>query len=271
MLVGDHDLPSTFGMKIIEGRSFDVARATDADRAVLINQEMARQLGWDNAIGQQINMPAIDRELEVVGVLEDFHYRSMHEAIAPIMIFIAPDSWFSMLSVKLRADSIPTTLEGLKAVYERFDVNNPFTFTFVDQEFDNLYVADRQVVQLLRISTILAILVACLGLFGLAAFTAERRTKEIGVRKVVGASIGRIVILLTRETAILVGIALVIATPLVLFFARDWLDSFAYSGGIKYLTLVVGACLAFVLAVLTTGLQAWRASRMDPVKALRTE
>ncbi len=271
MLVGDYDFATTYGLKIAEGRSFDISRATDAERAVLINQEMARQLGWDDAIGKQIKMPAIDRELEVIGVLEDFHYRSMHEAIAPLMVFIVPDDWFSMLSVKLRADSIPAALDGLKAVYERFDLNNPFTFTFMDQQFDNLYVADRQVGRLLEISTLLAILIACLGLFGLAAFTAERRTKEIGVRKVVGASVGKIIILLTRETAILVGIALVIATPLVLVFARDWLDSFAYSGGIKSLTLVVGAFLAFVLAVVTTGIQAWRASHTDPVKALRTE
>jgi len=271
MLVGDHNFPSTYGMKIVEGRTFDISHTTDVDHAVLVNQEMARQLGWDNPIGQQINMPAIDRELEVVGVLEDFHYRSMHEAIAPVMVFIAPNNWFSMLSVKLRADSIPATLDDLKAVYERFDVNNPFTYAFVDEQFDNLYVADRQVSKLLDVSTLLAILVACLGLFGLAAFTAERRTKEIGLRKVVGAPVGRIIALLTRETAILVGIALVVATPLVLLFAREWLDSFAYSGGIRYLTLVIGACLAFVLAVVTTGTQAWRASRMNPAKALKTE
>jgi putative ABC transport system permease protein len=271
MLIGDADFPSTYGLTIVQGRDFDINRATDQENGLLINQEMARRLNWDMPIGKRVLSPVIDREFEVIGVIEDFHFRSVHQAIAPVAMFSAPAEWYSLANIRLRPGNIPETLEAIEAVYERYDALNPFAFSFVDEQFASLYSADRQIGQLLNIATFLALFVACLGLFGLASHAAERRKKEIGVRKAIGASLPRIIGLLTKETAILLGVALVVGTPLAVLFGQSWLDRFAYHISINPLTMLAGALITALLALLTSGFQAWRAGRMDPVRALRTE
>lgn len=271
MLVGDQDYPATFGMQIVVGRSFDRARPTDAESAVLINEEFVRQLGWEDPIGKAINMPAVDRSFQVIGVMEDFHFRSAREAIAPIMLFNAPPNWYGMINARLDPAATADALAGLEDVYARFDPVNPFSASFQDQRFQSLYVNDQRTARLLRIATLLAFLVACLGLYGLAAHAAERRTREIGVRKAIGASVPEIVRLLTRETVVLIGIAVVLATPVAILFGRSWLEQFAYRTSIEPLTLLLGGVTAIVVGIATTGFQAWRAARMNPVAALRTE
>ncbi len=271
MLVADLDFVDVYRMKMASGRDFDADRPADKETGLLINEEMARMLKWDDPIGKRITMPAIDREFEVIGVLQDFHYRSLHESIAPLILFMAPDEWYSRLNVRINPANMDETIAALGAIYERYDVNNTFSYSFMDQMLDTLYSEDRRTEELLNVFTFLAIMIACLGLFGLAAFTAERRKAEIGVRKVLGASEMGIIMLLTKETATLVSIALVIAIPAALYFGTDWLESYAYAGEIDVLTLVLGSLMAMALAIAATGAQAWRASRLDPVKAIRVD
>lgn len=271
MLVADYDFQEVFGMALSSGRGFSPERPADEETGLLINEEMVRQLGWENPIGKAINMPAVGRSFEVIGVLEDFHFRSLHEPIFPLMLFMAPDEWYSQVVVRLDPVATQTTLDRLAEIYSEYDAVNPFTFSFMDETMDSLYAADQRARDLMMRFTLLAIVIACLGLFGLSAYTAQRRRAEIGVRKVVGASEASVLWLLSRETAVLVGISIIIALPAVWYFGVGWLESFAYSSGIRPATLAVGAFTVFALAFLTTGAQAWRAARMNPVAAIRTD
>lgn len=271
LLVADYDFMDVFDMALVEGRGFTRERPADHESGALINEEMVRQLGWANPIGQTINMPGVGRSFEVIGVLRDFHFRSLHEPIFPLMLFMAPDEWYSQVVVRLKPEATQATLDALGAIHARYDIVNPFAFTFMDETLDNLYAADQRASDLLLRFTVLAIIIACLGLFGLAAFTAERRRAEIGVRKVVGASERQVIWLLTRETAWLVGLSILLALPVVLYFGQDWLGSFAYSGGISPVTLAASAFLVFGLAFATAAIQAWRAARLNPVDAIRTD
>jgi len=271
MLVADFGYLDVYKMEIAQGRDFDRDHPADEESGLLVNEEFARQAGWEDPIGQQVTMTAVGRDFNVIGVIEDFHYRSLHESIAPLILFAAPSEWYSLLNARLNPALVSETLEQIREIYERYDVNNTFSYSFMDERLNSLYAADQRTEDLLSRFTFLALVIACLGLFGLAAFTAERRKAEIGVRKVVGASEFGIIVLLTKETAFLVGISLLIATPAVFYFGRSWLESFAYSGGISSGNILLGSLLALMLAVVTTGIQAWKASRMDPVKAIRTD
>ena len=271
LLVADYDFLDVFGMQLAQGRDFDRDRPADHETGALINEKLARQLGWEDPIGKIINMPGVGRRFEVIGVLKDFHFRSLHEPIFPLMLFMAPDEWYSQVVVRLDPSSTQTTLDRLAGIYEKYDAVNPFAFSFMDQTLDNLYAADQRARDLLMRFTLLAIIIACLGLFGLSAYTAQRRRAEIGVRKVIGASERSVVWLLSKETALLVGIAIVLALPAVWYFGSGWLESFAYASGIRPMTLVLGALTVFALAFITTGTQALRAARLNPVKAIRSD
>ena len=271
MLVADFGYLDVYKMELAQGRDFDRDRPADEENGLLVNEAFVRQLGWDDPIGQEVTMTAVGREFEIIGVMKDFHYRSLHEAIGPLILFAAPEEWYSMLNVRINPALTTETLDEMAEIYERYDVNNVFSYSFMDQRLNSLYAADQRVEALLQRFTFLAIIIACLGLFGLAAFTAERRKAEIGVRKVIGASEFGIIMLLTKETAILVGISLLIAAPGVIYLGRSWLESFAYSGGISSSGILIGSLIALTLGVVTTGFQAWRAARLDPVKAIRTD
>ncbi|MBO6573916.1 MAG: ABC transporter permease [Rhodothermales bacterium] len=271
MLVGDPSYTATLGLSVVQGRLHDPDRTNEAE-ALVINEEFARQTGWQEPIGKIVQMPAFEREFTVVGVVEDFHFRSAREAISPIMIFTAPaPGWYGSVLVRVEDGGAAQALAGLQDVYARFDAENPFSAHPVDERFQQLYATDERTGELLRLATLMAFLVACLGLFGLASHAAERRTREIGVRKAIGASSAGIVGLLTRETVWLTGAAVVGAVPIAVLFGSRWLEGFAYHTSIEASTLLVAGLGALALAVATTGLQAWRAARMSPVKALRTE
>ncbi|MEQ9105667.1 MAG: ABC transporter permease [Rhodothermales bacterium] len=271
MLVGDWDFPVVYGLELREGRFFDRAFGTDRASAVLVNEEFVRQMDWDEPIGKAVLMPAVGRSLEVVGVVKDFHFRSLHERISPVMLFMAPDAWYSQMTVALTGNASQGTIDALAEVYVRFDPVNPFRSVFLDEQFDALYVAERRAATLVTYGTWLALLVACLGLIGLALFAAQRRRREIGIRKVVGASEWNLVMLLSRSMAGLVLLALGLALPVAWWLGARWLDGFAYATHVQPTTLMAGGLLVFGLAIGTTAVLSWRASRMDPVVTLRTE
>ena len=272
ILAVDHDFLTTFEMELATGPGFTTERAGDAVSAFLLNEEAARALGWDDPLSKRIGMPVVGVEMSpVVGVVKDFHFRSMHEEIGPLVFFIPTPNWFSVFSVRVRPDNLDETLALMEQTWTTFEPTHPFTYSFLDQQFAQLHQAEAQVSKLLTYATALAIFIACLGLFGLAAFTAEQRTKEIGIRKVLGASVAGIVLLLSKDFARLVALAFVVAAPVAYFAMTRWLDDFAYRADLSWQVFFLAAALALAVALLTVSYQAVRAAVSDPVKALRYE
>ena len=272
ILAVDHDFIDTYQMEVVAGRNFS-DQGADAQGAFLLNEEAARQIGWADPIGKTMGLPpSISPEaLTVVGVVKDFHFRSLHETIGPLVFFKPPPSWFSLFSIRISPDNIETTLARIEDVWDRFDPAHPLTHSFLDQGFQALYQSETLVQTLLNYAMALAIFIACLGLFGLAAFTAEQRTKEIGIRKVLGASASRIVLLLSKDFARLVALAFIVAAPLAYFAATYLLQDFAYQTTISGWIFFAAGLAALGIALLTVGYQAVKAALSDPVKALRYE
>ncbi len=272
ILAVDHDFIDTYQMEIVAGRNF-TDEGVDAQGAFLLNEEAAQLIGWADPIGKMMGLPeSISPEpLPVVGVVKDFHFRSLHESIGPLVFFKPPPFWLTLFSIRISPDNVETTLARIEAVWDRFDPAHPMTHAFLDQNFEALYQSETLVRTLLNYAMALAIFIACLGLFGLAAFTAEQRTKEIGIRKVLGASASGIVLLLSKDFARLVALAFVVAAPLAYFAMKWWLNAFAYQTDISGWIFLMAGSLALAIALATVGYQAVRAALGDPVKALRYE
>ncbi|NNF59007.1 MAG: FtsX-like permease family protein [Rhodothermaceae bacterium] len=266
--LSDTDLVDTYGLTLAAGRFFDPARPADSS-AVVINEAMMRSLGWTEAVGKRFDVPGDVEEGTVVGVVADFQLASMHQEVVPLLMILqdTPGS----LTVRLAGDDVPSTLAHLEATWAQFEPRYPFEYQFLDEAFARLYQSDRRLMQALGVFAALAVLVACLGLLGLAAYTAERRTKEIGVRKVLGAGVASIIGLLSVDFLRLVGIGFVVAAPLAWLAAERWLDGFAYRIDIGFVPFLVAGALVLALALVTVSTQALRAATTDPVKALRYE
>ena len=272
MLVVDHDFIETYQIEMAAGRDFSTDFSTDETHAFLINEAAARLLGWDNPLEKTIAMPVIQREsAPVVGVVKNFHFRSFKENIAPLIFFIPPRSWFSRYSIRIHPENAAETLDFIKETWVKFSPDHPFTYTFFDKRFDQLHRADEQVGQIIGYFTLLAIVIACLGLFGLASFTTQQRTKEIGIRKVLGSSASRIVLLISKEFIKLVFLALLIAIPLAYFGMEQWLTNFAYRTDIGIGVFLLASGLTFFLALFTVSFQTIRAALTKPADALRYE
>ncbi|QJD78653.1 ABC transporter permease [Spirosoma rhododendri] len=268
----DYAYIPTLGMQLAAGRNFSKAYGTDSS-GVILNETAARILGWDgNAIGKTIGHTESDdtqKTYTVIGVVKDFHFRSLHEAIAPLVMALTPDQ--GTLIVKVKTDDVAGLLASLKTEWENLATDTPFTYSFLDRRYNETYLAEQKTGRILGIFAGLTIFVACLGLFGLAAFTAEQRTKEIGVRKVLGASVVSIITLLSRDFVKLVLIAIVIASPVAYYAMNRWLSNFAYRIDISWWVFVLAGLLAVSIALLTVSFQSIRAALVNPVKSLRSE
>jgi len=275
-LFTDHTFLNTYGMNLVAGRGFSEAVPTDSTDAFIINEAFVREQGWDSpedALGRSISMrwSNIDRSGQIVGVAKDFHLFSLRDELEGTVVSIMPDKYLSFVSVRLAPGRPSAALDRLASVWATVAPSYPFDYYFLDQDFDRLHRADAQLGQVFFVFAFLAILVACLGLFGLAAFTAEQRTKEIGVRKVLGATIPNIAVLLSKDFALLVGLAFVLAAPLAYFAMSGWLNDFVYRIDLGVGTFVLAGVLALGIALLTVSYQAIRAALADPVKSLRYE
>ena len=278
----DYDFIETMGIEVIEGRSFSREVPADERRAFIINEAALRgaraMLGADwSPIDKKLDRYlraqtewVLGKPGRIIGVVRDFHYQSLHHRIAPLVLQMNPQGRDHFV-MRLQAADLPGTLAHLESVWKQFLPDRPFEYYFLDASFDRLYRAEQQKATLLSIFTILSLIIACLGLFGLAAFTAEQRTKEIGVRKVLGASLADIVVLLSKGFAGLVLVAFVVATPLAYFGANWWLANFAYRVDISWPIFLIAGLAALGIAVLTVGYQAVKAAMADPVESLRYE
>lgn len=272
----DFDFVKTMGMEIVKGRDFSRDVSSDTTYAVLVNEAMVKRMAWDDPIGKKFVFEQggpnnEDIEKRVVGVLKDYHQNSLYDAIEPIMVILNDENYFVL--VRTEEGDVKKSLAAVENVWKDLFPNNTFQFEFLDQDFNSQYKADEKRSLIFTVFSSLTILIACLGLIGLAAFTTEQRTKEIGVRKVIGASVSSLVSLVSREFFILVGLGMVIAFPFAWYFTDNWLQNFAYRIELKgeWLTFLVSALLAFVITLITVGYHVMRAAHANPVKSLRDE
>ncbi len=268
----DDSFFETFNIPVLLGRTFSADVASDAFQAIILNETAVRLLGWEeDPIGKQILLPAYgNRSLTVIGVVKDYHSLTLREEIAP-MGFIGDWRLFVSLVLRVRPENTAQTLSFLETQWKRFVPDVPFEYHFLDEMIDWIYFNEQLTGKMLGVFSLLAVFVACLGLFGLAAFMVQSRTKEIGVRKVLGASTPHLVILLSREFMLLILLANLIAWPIAYYLMRDWLSGFAYQTDLNILPFVASAIMALIIAFGTVSLQAIRAARSNPIDALRYE
>ena len=267
IVAGDLDMIPTLGMTIKEGRDFSAAYPSDST-GIIFNEAAIRFMGLKHPIGQQVTM--WDQPVKIVGVVGDFHFQSLHEKVKPLLILLRPD-WTSHFVIKLAADKEKPAIAGLAQLYRHFNPGWSFGYTFMDESYQTLYVSENRVAVLSRCFAGLAILISCLGLFGLAAFTAQRRNKEIGIRKVLGASVGGVVMLLSGDFLKLVLVAMLISFPLAWWATSQWLKSFAYRIDIGPGIFAAAAAFIILLTFLTISFQSIRAALANPAKSLKAE
>ncbi len=268
----DHDFVKTMGLELAAGREFSLEYSTDAAEAFILNETAVRQLGWEGQpLDKRITIQGFRRG-RVIGVVKDFHSKSLHQRIEPLVIQIAPDpDAFLQLVTRIAPGNIERALDDIREAWEQVYPNDPFVYSFLDEDFDSLYRSERLRGRIFLTFSALAVLIACLGLLGLASFTAEQKTKEIGIRKVLGASEVSIVRLLSMEFIRLVLLAGLIAWPLAYLVMHNWLGNFAYRIKMPLVIFLLAGVLAVIIALATVSIQAVRASLADPVDSLRTE
>ena len=272
----DEDFFPTLGIEIVQGRNFSKEFSTDTENSVIINQTAAQKFGWDDPVGKTIRIPDdLNSENEmvfetrtVVGVIADFHLASLHTVIAPQIVYNSPGA---ALSLRLNPENTSATLGRLKELWGTVDPGRPLDYFFLDESFDAQYKAEERLSGIFSSFTVFAIFIACLGLFGMASYMAERRTKEIGIRKVLGASIPGVVALLARDFVKLVLIANLVAWPLAYLAMNKWMQNFAYRAGITPWVFVLTGLAALAIALLTVSYQSIRAALSDPVRAIKYE
>ena len=262
----------TLGMKTVMGRNFEREMTTDTSNVVIINETAAKKLGWNNPLGKTIRFSANDSlGSQVIGVVKDFNYIEMHQNIEPVLIAPLRDNQGGLLAVRIKAGQIPEAIKFAEEKWSQVYPDHPFKYSFMDDEFENIYRRDINVGKIVNVFASLAIFVACLGLLGLASHATTQRTKEIGVRKVMGASAGTIVKLLVIDFVKWVVIANVIACPIAWYAGNKWLANFAYRVDIDPSIFIISGFAALIVAMLTVLSQTWRAALLNPVVSLRTE
>lgn len=269
----DYNYLSTLGMEMARGRNFSKEFGMDST-AIIINETAVRTFGWtpENAMDRIITRNDNEGKkatYHVIGIVKDFHFRSMHEQIGPLVMTL--NNGWGWMMVKARSAEVSGLLASMKSNWDGFHSDMPFSYTFLDERFNETYKAEQKTGQILGTFAGLTIFVACLGLFGLATFTAEQRTKEIGVRKVLGASVAGIIALLSRDFLKLVIIALLIATPAAWWLMDRWLEEFAYKIDVTWWMFALAGALSVLVALCTISYQSVKAALMNPVESLRSE
>jgi len=274
----DYDFLKTFEMEMDQGRFFSgelTPTASPQSGHVIINEEFAKIIGKENPVGMRLsNGP---KHATVIGVIQDFNYWPLYYRSGPLIIFYKTYSpvpnhhFYRYMFARIQPDNIPQTIAGIEKIYKKFNPEFPFFYRFLDEDYDRLYRSEEQAGAILRYFAGLAILISCLGLFGLASFLAEQRTKEIGIRKILGSSVQGIVLLLSKEFLKWVAIANIIAWPTAWFISHQWLQNFAYRTGIGIWIFILSAALALIIALITVSFQSIKAATSNPVDSLRYE
>ncbi len=264
----DFDFTETLKIELVEGRSFDKEHTSDLSQAWIVNEEVAKLMNKDSVIGERFSHVGVNGT--IIGVMKNFHYQTLKNKIEPLAIAVDPDDLNYMI-IRIPPEEVSSSLGFIENTWKRTIPDYPFEYRFMDERYDMMYRTEQRIGTLLRYFAILAVFVACLGLFGLASFMAEKRTKEIGIRKVLGASVVQVTRLLCKEFFVLVLVANVIAWPAAYFIMRKWLQSYAYRADLGFFVFIGAMLLALFVAILSVGYQAIRAARSNPADSLRYE
>ena len=266
----DEDYIKTLGIKLAKGRNF--SGLSDTLHGMLVNEKMVQEFGWgDNPLGKRVKFPGdtSGNYLEVVGVVKDFNQKSLYNPITPLILLYRPNT--NLIQLKLSTANIPSTIAGIEQTWKKTFPDMPFQYTFLDQDFDSQYAADQKRGKIFTAFSVLTIFITCLGLLGLIAFTTEQRQKEISIRKVMGANVGQIVPLITKNFVVLVGLSCIIAFPVAWYFMAKWLKIFPYNTGLSIMPFILSALVVLMITMLTVIFHTIRAAVANPVKALRSE
>jgi putative ABC transport system permease protein len=273
----DEDYIPTYGLELIEGRNFSHGNRADQRGAVILNEEAARRLGWDEPVGKKLEFTvyidgADKREGQVIGVVKNFHFQSLHEKIEPLVLYINKHPYYAdYMTVKFQNGSIAQSVKSLNDAWISFNPDKPLEYIFLDQHLEKLYTSEKRISTIFNVLSYISVFISCLGLFSLSAFMAEQRTREVGIRKVLGASFPQIVMLQFKEFLPLIIAANIIAWPIVWWMARDWLNNFAYHVQLSpFLFLAVLAGSVMVVCLTLTYFSVSAATR-NPVSALKHE
>ena len=274
-LYTDYNFVNTYKIKMKEGRFFSKNFSSDTN-AVVLNEEAVKALDLKNPIGKYIvrvgETPEKTLKFKVIGVTGDFNFESLHHKIEPLIMNLFGHDGFGMfVTVRLAPKNVKSTIQYISSVWQKYAGDQALNYSFFNNDFAKLYASEQRTGQIFSIFSILAIFIACLGLLGLAAYTAEQRTKEIGIRKVLGATVPEIIFMLTKEFTKWVLIANIIAWPVAYYFMDKWLQDFAYRIDMSWWIFIFAGCTALAIALITISFQAIKAATANPVKSLRYE
>jgi putative ABC transport system permease protein len=268
----DYNFLDFYDIELLEGRNFSKSMTTDIKQAYILNETAVRAIGWTAPIGKKFNQWG-DEDGVVIGVINDFHFLSLHQKIEPLVLSLIQNEWEEAryVSLKISSNDIASTLSFVEEKFNEFSPDYHFRYSFLDEYIDRMYNSERKLGESFITFTMIALFIACLGLFGLTAFTTEQKTKEIGIRKVLGASVSSVVLLLSKELSKRMLIANLIAWPIAWFFSYRWLQNFSYRTNISIWTFVATAAVVFITAMLTVSVQSIKAATANPVDSLRYE
>ncbi|HAF29388.1 MAG TPA: cell division protein FtsX [Bacteroidales bacterium] len=272
----DYDYFETYGIELSSGRLFNESYPTDQE-ACIVNENAVKSFNLTDPFATRFIVPEDDLEAEpsympIIGVVKDFHFRSLHYKMEPSMLRFKNDQiLWGYISIKLKDEAPVNTLKEIEKVWNEFTANEPIQYFFMDNELKQLYIEEQQNAKLSVVFTILAIVIASLGLFGLTSFTVQQRTKEIGIRKALGASVGNVFYIISKEIIVLVTISTVIAWPIIYFIAKNWLQNYQYKINLNIFDFLIGFVIALTIAVLTITYRTLRAARLNPALSLRYE
>jgi putative ABC transport system permease protein len=270
MFVGE-DYLKTMGMELLEGRDFMPGPKADVEDVFIANEAAAKLMGWGkDPIGKKVKFFHAPKDGQVIGMVKDFNYNSLHNAVEPLLIIKAREEG-GFLHLKVKGENLPETIRYIKEKWEHYDPNHPFEYSFLDQRFNEQYKADEVQHKLLSGLSYICIFISLLGLLGLSAFTATQRTKEIGIRKVHGASVPSIIYLLYKEVMILVILAAILVVPVSYYIIKQWLGNFAYQVNLNYVLFILVAVVALLFAFFTVAFHSLKTARTNPIDSLKYE
>ncbi len=261
--IGDYDMIATLGFRMLEGRDFSKEIASDTG-AVILNQSAVKALGLENPVGETLN-----ESYKVIGVVADFNFESLRKSIEPVALF--PKEKGSRLAIKFEGHNAGNLIAGVQQLWKNFGIDSPVNYTFLDHNFEQLLEKDRILAKAVFIFTILAIIISCLGLYGLSAYITEQRTKEIGIRRVLGARVEQVIVLLNKSFAKPILFSILLAIPTSYILLQEWLNNFAYKIELSIWFFVITCLLTLLIALVTVSWQTIRAANMNPVESLKNE
>jgi len=266
--IDEHYL-GTLGIKIVKGRNF--SGPSDTLHSIIVNEAMVKHFAWNEPIGQRLKFPGdtSNNYLEVVGIYHDFNQKSLYNPISPLILFYSPNG--NVIELKMNAANIKTSISKVEAIWKKYFPQLPFEYKFLDENYNSQYVADQKRGKIFAAFSILTIIITCLGLLGLTAFTTQQRQKEISIRRVMGASTFEVIKLITKNYLWLALIATVIAFPVAWYFMNKWLQIFPYNAGLSLVPFVMSAMVILITAAATAGFYSAKAALSKPAKNLRTE